>query len=168
MSLSSLSSRVLPNTPVGPLTVVASLDGIRALHFGVVTMEGMGMGGKSSEGAILDSATALLEAYFRGEPVDAGDLAVDAAALTPFSRRVLGTLRQIPWGSQTTYGSLAQRVGCPRGARAIGQAVGANPIPILIPCHRVLPASGRLGGFSGGVDRKRILLNLEGWADPQG
>jgi methylated-DNA-[protein]-cysteine S-methyltransferase len=165
---SSLSHRVIPDTPVGPLTLVASPAGICALHFGVVRVGGSGMGGRAAEHGVLDAAALLLEGYFRGKAFDVRDLALDLSGRSAFSRAVLTALSGIPWGRQTTYGSLAAELGRPRGARAVGQAVGGNPIPILIPCHRVLPTSGQIGGFSGGVERKRILLHLEGWTEKQG
>lgn len=81
---------------------------------------------------------------------------------TPFQQAVWNELVKIPYGTTITYGDLAARVGRPRAARAVGQAVGANPIPILIPCHRVLPAGGGGGGFSAGEEWKVRLLALEG------
>ena len=81
---------------------------------------------------------------------------------TPFQQHVWKLLREIPWGTYQTYGQLAAVLGIPTGARAVGNAVGANPIPILIPCHRVLAAGGALGGFRLGLEVKRDLLILEG------
>lgn len=80
---------------------------------------------------------------------------------TAFRQRVWGELLKLPYGTLVTYGELARRVGCPPGARAVGQAVGANPIPILVPCHRVVASGGRLGGFGAGLEWKRRLLSLE-------
>jgi methylated-DNA-[protein]-cysteine S-methyltransferase len=88
---------------------------------------------------------------------------LDLSGLTPFRRRVLEQLRQVPYGATTTYGALADASGCPGGARAVGGAVGVNPVAIIIPCHRVLAAHG-LGGFTGGLDWKRRLLQREGVA----
>lgn len=85
---------------------------------------------------------------------------------TPFQQRVWALLRQIPWGESCTYGQLAARLGMPGASRAVGNAVGANPIPILIPCHRVLAAGERLGGFRLGAELKRELLRLEGISCP--
>jgi O-6-methylguanine DNA methyltransferase len=87
---------------------------------------------------------------------------LDLAAATPFQRKVWTALRQIPAGQSETYGRLAAVLGAPRAARAVGSACGANPIPLLIPCHRVLPSGGGLGGFSGGLHWKRMLLTREG------
>lgn len=81
---------------------------------------------------------------------------------TKFQIAVWEELRTVPYGTTVTYGELARRVGRPRSARAVGQAVGANPVPIVIPCHRVLPIAGGLGGFGPGPDWKQRLLDLEG------
>lgn len=88
----------------------------------------------------------------------------DLRSLTPFQRNVLTTVQKVPRGEYLTYGDLARRIGKPGAARAVGQALGSNPIPILIPCHRVLASDGSLGGYSGrgGVRTKEALLRLEG------
>jgi len=90
--------------------------------------------------------------------------AYDLRSLTPFQRNVLNTVQEVPRGEYLTYGDLARRIGKPNAARAVGQALGRNPIPILIPCHRVLASDGSLGGYSGrgGVRTKEALLRLEG------
>lgn len=85
---------------------------------------------------------------------------------TPFQQSVWRALRRVPFGRTVTYGQLASRVGRPAAARAVGSACGANPLPIVIPCHRVLAAGSRLGGFSGGLGLKRALLALEGMDFP--
>lgn len=87
---------------------------------------------------------------------------LDISAGTEFQQQVWEAMRTIPRGKTRSYGELASQVGRPRGAQAVGQACGANPIPLLIPCHRVLAAHGKLGGFSGGLDWKRRLLEREG------
>lgn len=87
-------------------------------------------------------------------------LPVRLEGMTDFGRQVLGACAEIPWGETVTYGELAQRIGNPGAVRAVGGALGRNPLPIVIPCHRVLAASG-IGGFSGGLDWKRLLLGLE-------
>lgn len=81
---------------------------------------------------------------------------------TPFQRAVLGALMEIPYGETTTYSELAARVGKPRAVRAVGSACGANPLPIIVPCHRVLRSDGSLGGYAGGLPWKKHLLELEG------
>ncbi len=100
-------------------------------------------------------------AYFDGEPVAFTD-PVDMSLGTDFQQAVWRALRDIPSGTTLTYGQLAQRVGKPRAARAVGQAVGANPVPIVIPCHRVVAADGGLGGYTGAdLSFKAGLLRME-------
>lgn len=106
-------------------------------------------------------AARALRAWFDGKRRDL-DLDVDLSGRTEFTRRVLDELRRIPWGTTATYGEIARRVGRPNAARAVGQAVGSNPVPVVVPCHRVLAANRRLGGFSAGLDVKRALLRIEG------
>ncbi|MHC4971149.1 MAG: methylated-DNA--[protein]-cysteine S-methyltransferase [Planctomycetota bacterium] len=101
-----------------------------------------------------------LEQYFAGRR-DAFDLPM-RLDLTRFRSKVLRAVGRIPYGEARSYGEIARAVGQPRAARAVGQAVGANPLPLLVPCHRVLAAQGRLGGFGGGLRWKRFLLELEG------
>ena len=86
---------------------------------------------------------------------------VDLSLATPFAREVLTQLHRLPAGKLTTYGDLAKSVGRPKGARAVGGAVGSNPVPVVVPCHRVVASNG-LGGFGGGLPMKRWLLQLEG------
>jgi len=108
----------------------------------------------------LNAAVVQLEEYFaRARRVF--DLPLDLEAATEFQREVYAELVRIPFGRVITYGELAETVSRPEGARAVGQAVGANPVPILIPCHRVVAAEGRLGGFSGGLAVKAALLRIE-------
>ena len=108
----------------------------------------------------LNAAVVQLEEYFaRARRVF--DLPLDLEAATEFQREVFVELVRIPFGRVITYGELAETVSRPEGARAVGQAVGANPVPILIPCHRVVAAEGRLGGFSGGLAVKAALLRIE-------
>lgn len=108
-------------------------------------------------------AAKQLEQYFQG-CLQQFDLPVDISLLTPFRQQVLQLTRLIPYGSYTTYGELAKKAGSPKAARAVGGALGANPIPIIIPCHRVLASTGALTGFSGagGILMKENLLTLEG------
>ena len=112
---------------------------------------------------VFGQTEAWLEGYFRGERPKKRPPLVPRG--TPFQRRVWGILLTIPWGGSMTYGEIARRLseqGCRASARAAGGAVGRNPISILIPCHRVLGAGGRLTGYAGGLERKRYLLSLEG------
>jgi methylated-DNA-[protein]-cysteine S-methyltransferase len=100
--------------------------------------------------------------YFAGEPV-AFDYPIDLGRMTPFRRAVLGACRRIPYGRTVTYGELAWAVGRPRGARAVGGAMARNPVPLVVPCHRVIAGDGSLCGFSApsGVSLKRRMLELE-------
>jgi methylated-DNA-[protein]-cysteine S-methyltransferase len=116
--------------------------------------------------ASLDPVRRELEEYFTGRR-RAFDLALDWALIAPFARRVLRKTAAIPYGGHLSYAEIAVEAGSPRGARAAGNALGANPIPIVIPCHRVLRSGGALGGYGGGLDRKRYLLELEGTLTPR-
>ncbi|GGZ58989.1 methylated-DNA--protein-cysteine methyltransferase [Streptomyces rubiginosohelvolus] len=103
-----------------------------------------------------------LAAYFAGEPRDF-DLALDWSLTSGFHREVLRELASgVPYGTVVGYGELAARVGRPEGAQAVGAAMGANPLPVVVPCHRVVESDGGLGGFGGGLETKRQLLALEG------
>lgn len=104
-----------------------------------------------------------LRAYFAGE-LTVFDVALGPTG-TPFQMRVWQALREIPYGETTSYGELARRVGNPNGSRAVGLANGRNAISIIVPCHRVIGADGRLIGYGGGMPRKRFLLELEQRAD---
>lgn len=109
-----------------------------------------------------------LQRYFAGRSIDFSSILVDLERCSPFHQRIYAALREIAWGKTTTYGALAATVGSPDAARAIGQAMGRNPVPIIIPCHRVLASGGRIGGFSapGGATTKERLLVLEGVRRP--
>ncbi|MDY5015174.1 MAG: methylated-DNA--[protein]-cysteine S-methyltransferase [Eubacteriales bacterium] len=111
---------------------------------------------RNAEG--MDAARRWLDAYFSGE--NPGEPPALRLSGTAFERRVWEALRRIPYGTVTTYGALARQLGT--GARAVGRAVGRNPMSIFVPCHRVIGADGTLTGYAGGVERKRFLLALEG------
>jgi methylated-DNA-[protein]-cysteine S-methyltransferase len=108
---------------------------------------------------------AALEAYFDGDIACLAGVPV-ATAGTAFQRRVWAALREIPAGTTTSYGRLAASLGMPKASRAVGLANGANPVGIVVPCHRVIGANGALTGFGGGLDRKRWLLEHEGSMAP--
>ena len=139
-------------TPMGPLTLFAQENCLAALVFGDY--------GGYDHLPLFEEARRQLEEYFAGSRQNF-DLPLNPGG-TDFQRRVWRTLLDIPYGTAISYRELARRADCPRGYQAVGQANGRNPLPILIPCHRVIGADGTLGGYSGGLDRKRFLLDLEG------
>lgn len=103
-----------------------------------------------------------IQNYLRGEKVSF-DYSLDFSALTPFQTKVFKLLREVPYGETISYKELANKANT--GARAVGRILGSNPFPIIIPCHRVINASGALGGFSGGLNWKKYLLKIEGVTD---
>ncbi len=109
-------------------------------------------------------ALSRLGRYFKGEPESFEGVPLDLSCVTESRRVLYQMLRTIGWGETVTYGMLADKLGVPGAARAIGRSIGANPIPIIVPCHRVLAAGGRLGGFTAprGTTTKQELLDLEG------
>ncbi|MFM1887555.1 MAG: hypothetical protein RL026_2712 [Pseudomonadota bacterium] len=123
--------------------------------------------GPSGSGHTLSAAppppqfTAALEAYFAGEHAAIDALTIETGG-TAFQREVWAALRQIPAGETLGYGELARRIGRPAAVRATGLAVGANPVSIVVPCHRVIGSDGSLTGYAGGLERKRWLLEHEG------
>ena len=157
-------------SPVGRLLVVQGSQGIVRVGFAeepedavlaeVAAHVGPRIVGSDRE---LAGTRDTLEAYFAGE-ASAVDLPVDLSLVTaPYRRAVLETLhREVAPGQVVTYGALAQLTGHPRAARAVGSACAHNPVPIVVPCHRVLPGHGGIGGYGGGPERKRALLELEG------
>ena len=150
------------DSPMGTMLLAASDRGLAGVWF-----VGQRHGPDSSswrpdpEHPVLRQAIAQLTAYFAGERVDF-DLPLDLQAGTPFQQSVWDALRSIPRGGTTSYAELARRLGRPQAARAIGAAVGRNPVSIVVPCHRVLGTGGALTGYAGGLERKTALLQLEG------
>jgi methylated-DNA-[protein]-cysteine S-methyltransferase len=116
--------------------------------------------------ARLDAVRRELDEYFDGRR-STFDLPVDWSPMADFQRRILQATAAIPFGDHASYGQVAERAGNPRAFRAAGTALGRNPIPIVIPCHRVWAAGGKLGGYTGGLERKRALLELEGALQPE-
>ena len=111
-------------------------------------------------------ATVIAEAqrYFAGQRIDFAATALDLAGIDPFRRTIYDALRAVGWGETVTYGELAKRAGSPGAAQDVGVAMARNPVPLIIPCHRVLAAGGKLGGFSapGRTEAKQRMLALEG------
>jgi methylated-DNA-[protein]-cysteine S-methyltransferase len=108
-----------------------------------------------------DDVRRELDEYFGGAR-RRFDLRLDRRLMSPFMRDVLGATSRVSFGHLATYGEIADRIGRPKASRAVGAALGANPIPIVIPCHRVVGANGKLTGYGGGLPRKELLLRLEG------
>ena len=151
-------------TPWGPMVVVASAEGlVRVILPGGKSPKGKGQGGSPSRRADAHARRTRREIleYLRGRR-RAFTVPLDLAAVPPFSRRVLLAASRIPYGATVTYGHLARRAGLPGAARAVGQVMARNPVPLLVPCHRVVASGGGLGGFTGGLVLKRRLLALEG------
>lgn len=112
----------------------------------------------------VDEAIDRIRRYLAGDAIDFALVALDLTGVGAFHRKVYDAARRIGWGQTTTYGELARQAGAPGAARAVGQALGRNPVPIVVPCHRILASGGRVGGFSafGGAATKERLLALEG------
>ncbi|HEX5621936.1 MAG TPA: methylated-DNA--[protein]-cysteine S-methyltransferase [Solirubrobacteraceae bacterium] len=158
------------STPIGRLLVVQGANGVVRVGFEeepedhVLAEVAAGLGPRIlASDRELSATRDTLDAYFAGEG-DPQDLPVDLSLVAaPFRHAVLETLHDsVPRGEVVTYGALAQRAGNPRAYRAAATACARNPIPIIVPCHRVLPGSGGLGNYGGGPARKRALLELEG------
>ena len=148
------------DTPIGPLGLIASETGLRAVHF----HSKLRAEGKSR---VLVDAARQLDAYFDGDLV-AFDLPLEVLG-TDFDTRCWRALASIPYGQTVSDGEQARRLGLRRAAaRAVGAANGRNPLPIVLPCHRVIGADGSLTGFGGGIQVKRFLLELEGALLPLG
>jgi methylated-DNA-[protein]-cysteine S-methyltransferase len=152
-------------SPIGELLLTADGDALTGVYFPdgrkSVALDSSWV---RDDGALSDALTQL-RAYFAGE-LTQFELQL-APRGTTFQQRVWSALRHIPYGTTTTYGKLATELGDPRATRAVGLANGRNPIPIIIPCHRVIGADGSLTGYGGGMQRKQQLLALEGRATPQ-
>jgi methylated-DNA-[protein]-cysteine S-methyltransferase len=148
------------DTPVGELLLVGDGRAVTGLHFGPDDRHGPRVGADwVADGAPLRDAVDQVQAYLAGR-LTVFDLAV-APAGSGFQRLVWRALADIPYGHTTSYGRLAAAIGRPTASRAVGAANGRNPVAILLPCHRVIGASGGLTGYGGGLDRKRQLLDLE-------
>jgi O-6-methylguanine DNA methyltransferase len=152
-------------SPLGLLYIAASDQGLYRIDFGVdlaTFLDGLDPLARTEHNpAAMAPITSQLREYFAGAR-SGFDLPLDLDRLTPFQRSVLQAIRNIPRGAVWTYGQVAQTIGKPKASRAVGQALGNNPVPIVVPCHRVVAGGGGLGGYRGGLDRKKLLLHLEG------
>ena len=156
------------DSPLGPLWLAIGPKGVLAIHYGasgydadlrrIVARYGPGVLRAPKR---LDEVKRELDEYFSGKRTRF-ELSVDLSALTPFQQRVLAATKRVPFGRVRSYAEIAARAGIPTASRATGNALGANPIPIVVPCHRILGSDGSLHGYAGGLDRKRWLLRLEG------
>jgi methylated-DNA-[protein]-cysteine S-methyltransferase len=156
------------DSPVGELTVFVTPRGVVRVAFADEPREAIleEMAERLSPRILAaaratDEARRQLDAYLAGE-LSAFDLPLDWSLIRGFAVGILRATAAVPYGSTSTYRDVAAAAGSPRAARAAGNALGSNPIPIIVPCHRILHASGGLGGYAGGLDRKRTLLRLEG------
>jgi len=156
------------DSPIGELMVFVTPRGLLRIKYADEPIEGVLADVASRVSprilrapARTDEARHELEAYF-GLRRRTFNLPIDWSLVRGFTASVLRQTARIPFGDVLTYGQVAAQAGSPRAARAAGNALGSNPIPIVVPCHRVLHADGGLGGYSGGLDRKRYLLALEG------
>jgi methylated-DNA-[protein]-cysteine S-methyltransferase len=157
------------DSPVGPVLVAATRRGLVRISFGAVYDEDAVLADLCARvspriveaPSYFDAVRQELDEYFHGQRTRF-DLPLDWSLTGGFGRRVLEHTARIPYGGVSSYKEVAAKAGSPRGARAAGNALGANPIPIVVPCHRVLATGGGLGGYGGGIDRKEFLLKLEG------
>jgi methylated-DNA-[protein]-cysteine S-methyltransferase len=156
------------DSPLGPLTVAATDRGlVRLAYPGLeldAVLEGLARGVSPrvlEAPARLDDVRRELDEYFEGRR-ERFDVPLDWALTRGFARKVLQATAKIGFGQVSTYKEVAERAGSPRAVRAAGNALGSNPIPVIVPCHRVLRTGGKLGGYTGGLDRKEYLLTLEG------
>lgn len=153
-------------SPLGPLFLVVSSSGLCGVRFdreeeSIVTwVKNESLAPAHAPGEVAPFARQLRQ-YFAGERQDF-DLPLDLSLASPFTRQVLSATSRVPFGCLATYRSIATDLGRPGATRAVGNALGSNPIPIVIPCHRVIRSDGSLGGYTGGLDIKRHLLSLEG------
>lgn len=151
-------------SPVGPLLVRGTADGVTDIYFAREQSPGAspsenGTGAGFMPEPVLLAVRQLHEYFHAGRRRFDLPLRLDG---TPFQRAVWAFLLTIPYGRTYTYGEVAELIGKPGAARAVGAAVGRNPISIVVPCHRIVGAGGGLGGYGGGLDTKRFLLQLEG------
>jgi methylated-DNA-[protein]-cysteine S-methyltransferase len=157
------------DSPLGPLVVAATPRGLVRVAYaesasdaGVLEELARKLSPRVLEApARLDAARRELDEYFEGRRRDF-DLPLDWALTRGFTSRVLQATAGIAFGSTSTYAEVAGRAGSPRAVRAAGNALGANPLPVVVPCHRVLRTGGGIGGYTGGLERKEYLLRLEG------
>ena len=155
-------------SPLGPLWVAIGPKGVTTIHYGaepseselrrLVRVYGPGVVPDRRRSSVLARE---LDEYFNGTRREF-DIDVDLSGLTPFQTKILAATAKIPFGAVSTYGAVARRAGNAKASRAAGGALNQNPIPIVVPCHRVVGSNGSLVGYAGGLDTKRRLLAIEG------
>ncbi len=146
-------------SPIGPLLLAGTDDALRLVHFASARQPMSPQRDWIEDGSPFKEAIRQIEEYFNGKLKDFNlPLVLEG---TEFQMLVWRNLRKIPYGETVSYGQLARRIGSPEAARAVGLANGSNPIPIIIPCHRVIGSNGDLTGFGGGLSVKKKLLALE-------
>jgi methylated-DNA-[protein]-cysteine S-methyltransferase len=155
------------DSPLGPLLVLATERGLLMLSYTDTSVDAKlaRIAARVSPRILeaparLDGVRRELDEYFEGRR-RRFEIAIDWSLISGYARTVLERTSEIPYGTAMTYAEVSAEAGNPRGARATGNALGSNPIPVVIPCHRVLRTGGALGGYTGGLDRKRFLLDLE-------
>jgi methylated-DNA-[protein]-cysteine S-methyltransferase len=157
----------LVDTPIGTLLVATTERGLARISYDADPEQAVEQLARTFGTRVLrtarpiDPARRELDEYFEGNR-RSFDLPVDLTYVAEFNRRVLGELARVPFGEVVTYGELAARAERPRAARAVGTVMNRNPLPIVLPCHRVIGANGKLVGYGGGLDRKEALLRHEG------
>lgn len=161
------------DSPFGPLTAASTTQGLVRLAFPEEPLDEVleRLAQKLSPRIVeapnrFEQVRRELDEYFAGKRRDF-DVPLDRVLMSAFAKKVLAATSAIPYGNVSTYTEMATEAGSPRGSRAAGNALGSNPIPVIVPCHRVLRTGGNLGGYGGGLDRKRWLLELEGALTPE-
>ena len=164
--LETVGYRVV-DSPLGPLWVAVGPRGVLNIHYGaepsplelrrIVRTYGPGV---LPDARRVDDVARELDQYFNGKRREF-DVAIDLSPLTPFQRKVLAVTARVPYGELITYAKVAHNTGNDKAYRAAAGAIGDNPIPIVVPCHRVVASDGTLGGYAGGLEAKRRLLRLE-------
>lgn len=157
-------------SPLGPLTAAERAGRVCLLHFGAdgPAVDGMferWYPGEPRARQAVPPVAAMLERYFNGDIAALDTVPVELNG-TPFQKSVWQALRRIAGGTTISYAELAKRIGDPAAVRAVGTANGANPVAVIVPCHRVIGSNGRLTGYGGGLDRKQWLLEHEGVVGP--
>ncbi len=148
-----MNTKTLFKSPIGNILLSADARGLTALRFV------RSLSGETAQTRMLKEGRAQLEAYFQGKLTDF-DLPLVLEG-TPFQKAVWKVLQEIPFGETRTYKEVAELIGRPLACRAVGNAVGKNPLPIVVPCHRVVAGNGKMGGFSCGIEKKHYLLHHE-------